>query len=219
MVPSLKSFRAPPVASSSAVTTVFLIALIATFLYVAREVLIPIALAVLLSFVLSPVVRLFQRWYVPRSVSVIAVVVIAFGLIFALGSLLVAQVNQLATDLPSYRSTLSDKIKNVRGVAGGSGTLERASDVLKDLSKEIETPKPSAAPADSRLPSTSKPIPVEVRQPEASALQTFVALITPLVSPLAMTGIVIIFVIFILLQREDLRNRLIRLAGTNDLQK
>ena len=221
MVPSLKSFRAPiPVGPSGAVTTVFFIALIATFLYLAREVLIPIALAVLLSFVLSPVVRLFQRWYIPRSLSVVAVVAIAFGLIFALGSLLVAQVNQLATDLPSYRSTLSDKIKSVRGVAGGSGTLERASEVLQDLSKEIETPKPGVPGSNARLPSlTSKPIPVEVRQPEASALQTFVALITPLVSPLAMTGIVVIFVIFILLQREDLRNRLIRLAGAHDLQK
>jgi predicted PurR-regulated permease PerM len=220
MVPSVKSFKALPGVPGSAITTVFFIALIATFLYVAREVLIPIALAVLLSFVLSPAVRLLQRWYIPRSLSVIAVVVIAFGVIFALGSLLVAQVNQLATDLPSYRSTLSDKIKSVRGVAGGSGTLERASEVLQDLGKEIETPKPGAPRANITLPSvTSKPIPVEVRQPEASALQTFVALITPLVNPLAMTGIVVIFVVFILLQREDLRNRLIRLAGAHDLQK
>jgi predicted PurR-regulated permease PerM len=220
MVPSLKSFKALPGVPGNAVTTVFFVALIATFLYVAREVLIPIALAVLLSFVLSPAVRLFQRLHIPRSLSVVAVVVIAFGVIFALGSLLVAQVNQLATDLPSYRSTLSDKIKSVRGVAGGSGTLERASEVLKDLSKEIETPKPGAPRANITLPGvTTKPIPVEVRQPEASALQTFVALITPLVNPLAMTGIVVIFVIFILLQREDLRNRLIRLAGAHDLQK
>jgi len=221
MVPSLKSFRAPvPWASGSAITTVLFIALIATFLFVAREVLIPIALAVLLSFVLSPVVRLLEGCHIPRSLSVVAVVVIAFGVIFALGSLLIAQVNQLAVDLPSYRTTLSDKIKSVRGIAGGSGTLERASEVLQDLGKEIEAPKPGASAANSRLPSlTSKPIPVEVRQPEASALQTFVALITPLVHPLAMTGIVVIFVIFILLQREDLRNRLIRLAGAHDLQK
>src|ERR1700738_3314160 len=219
MVPSVKSFKALPGVPGSAVTTVFFVALIATFLYVAREVLIPIALAVLLSFVLSPAVRLFQRLHIPRSLSVVAVVVIAFGVIFALGSLLVAQINQLATDLPSYRSTLSNKIKSVRGVAGGSGTLERASEVLQDLSKEIETPKPGAPRAITLPGVTPKPIPVEVRQPEASALQTFVALITPLVNPLAMTGIVVIFVIFILLQREDLRNRLIRLAGAHDLQK
>jgi len=217
----LKLFKAQiPFRSNNTVTTIFFVALIATFLYVAREVLIPIALAILLSFVLSPVVRLLERCHLPRGLSVVTVVLIAFGVIFALGSLLVSQVNQLAADLPSYRSTLSDKIKSVRGVAGGSGTLERASEVLKDLSKEIEAPKPDASGATSRLPGlTSKPIPVEVRQPEASALQTFVALITPLVNPLAMTGIVVIFVIFILLQREDLRSRLIRLAGAHDLQK
>ena len=217
----MKLFKAQiPFRSNNTVTTIFSVALIATFLYVAREVLIPIALAILLSFVLSPVVRLLERCHLPRSLSVVTVVLIAFGVIFALGSLLVSQVNQLAADLPSYRSTLSDKIKSVRGVAGGSGTLERASEVLKDLSKEIEAPKPDASGATSRLPGlTSKPIPVEVRQPEASALQTFVALITPLVNPLAMTGIVVIFVIFILLQREDLRSRLIRLAGAHDLQK
>ena len=217
----MKAFKARvPLTSDNAVATVFFIALIATFLYVAREVLIPIALAVLLSFVLSPVVRLLERWYLPRSLSVVAVVVIAFGVIFALGSLLVSQANQLATDLPSYRSTLSDKIKSVRGVAGGSVTLERASEVLQDLGKEIEAPKPGTPVPTGRLSTaTNRPIPVEVRQPEASALQTFVALITPLVSPLAMTGIVVIFVIFILLQREDLRNRLIRLAGAHDLQK
>lgn len=217
----MKAFRAQvPWASGSAITTVLFVALIATALFVAREVLIPIALAVLLSFVLSPVVRLLESWHLPRSLSVVTVVAIAFGVIFALGSLLVSQVNQLATDLPSYRTTLSDKIRSVRGIAGSSGTLERASEVLQDLSKEIEAPKPGASVGSSRLPSlTSKPIPVEVRQPEASALQTFVALITPLVHPLAMTGIVVIFVIFILLQREDLRNRLIRLAGAHDLQK
>ena len=217
----MKLFKAHiPFRSNNTVTTIFFVALIATFLYVAREVLIPIALAILLSFVLSPVVRLLERCHLPRGLSVVTVVLIAFGVIFALGSLLVSQVNQLAADLPSYRSTLSDKIKSVRGVAGGSGTLERASEVLKDLSKEIEAPKPDASGATSRLPGlTSKPIPVEVRQPEASALQTFVALITPLVNPLAMTGIVVIFVIFILLQREDLRSRLIRLAGAHDLQK
>ena len=217
----MKLFKAQiPFRSNNTVTTIFSVALIATFLYVAREVLIPIALAILLSFVLSPVVRLLERCHLPRGLSVVTVVLIAFGVIFALGSLLVSQVNQLAADLPSYRSTLSDKIKSVRGVAGGSGTLERASEVLKDLSKEIEAPKPDASGATSRLPGlTSKPIPVEVRQPEASALQTFVALITPLVNPLAMTGIVVIFVIFILLQREDLRSRLIRLAGAHDLQK
>ena len=65
----------------------------------------------------------------------------------------------------------------------------------------------------------SKPIPVEVKQPDPGALNTLVAIISPLVSPLTTTGIVVIFVIFILLQRQDLRNRFVRLAGSADIQR
>jgi predicted PurR-regulated permease PerM len=65
----------------------------------------------------------------------------------------------------------------------------------------------------------NKPIPVEVRQPDLGALQMLTAFITPLIHPLATTGIVAIFVIFILLQHQDLRNRLVRLAGAQDLQR
>ena len=72
-------------------------------LYFGREVLVPVALAVLLSFVLAPLVRLLQRWYVPRSLAVIAVVLIAFAVILGAGALLVAQVNQLASGLPQFQ--------------------------------------------------------------------------------------------------------------------
>ena len=107
-------------------------------------------------------------------------------------------------------------------MAAGTGTLERASEVLQELQKEIDKPgtaAPSSAPSpgERRLP--DRPIPVEVRQPDPGALQTLAALITPLVRPLTTTGIVVIFVIFILLQRQDLRNRLVRLAGAQDLQR
>src|SRR4030095_39062 len=71
--------------------------------------------------------------------------------------------------------------------------------------------------ADSAPP--SKPITVEVKQPDPGALQTVVALIAPLIHPLTTSGIVLIFVIFILMQREDLRNRIIRLVGAHDLQR
>jgi predicted PurR-regulated permease PerM len=120
---------------------------------------------------------------------------------------------------------MREKVQSLRGSTAGSGALERAADVLQDLGKELDRPQngivrpanpltPSAAPATE-----TKPIPVEVRQPDPGALQTLGAFITPLIHPAATTGIVIIFVIFILLQREDLRNRLIRLAGSHDLHK
>lgn len=101
-------------------------------LYLRREVLVPIALAILLTFVLAPLVRFLQTWYFPKIVAVMIVGIIAFAAIFGLGALMVSQVNQLARDLPRYQSTLGNKIESLRGVAGGPGTLERASQVLKD---------------------------------------------------------------------------------------
>ncbi len=175
-----------------------------------------------MTFVLAPPVRRLQAWYVPRIVAVIFVVLVAFAAIFSLGGLMVSQVNQLAADLPQYQSTLRDKIASLRGAAAGTGTLERASGVLKDLSKELDKPRGNVTPSSPLAidgPSTGKPIAVEVKQPDPGALQTLVSLISPLLQPLATTGIVIIFVIFILLQREDLRNRLVRLAGSADLQR
>jgi predicted PurR-regulated permease PerM len=185
-----------------------------------------VALAILLSFVLAPPVNFLQRLRVPRGVAVVGTVLFAFAIIFALGSLIATQLNRLAGDLPRYQSTIEGKIQSVRGVTGGSSTLERAAGMLQDLSKELDKPKIApgteargTVPVGPSSPTSITPIPVEVRQPDPSALENLRSLIAPLVSPLATTGIIIIFVIFILLQREDLRNRLIRLAGSHDLQR
>jgi predicted PurR-regulated permease PerM len=200
--------------------------IIVTALYVGREIFVPVALAILLSFVLAAPVGVLQRLRVPRGIAVVGVVLFAFAIIFALGSLIATQLNRLAGDLPTYQSTIRSKIQSVRGVTGGSSTLERAAGMLQDLGKELDKPKagspdkpvnPSlASPLGSR-PVT--PVPVEVLQPDPGALESLRSLISPLISPLATTGIIVIFVIFILIQREDLRNRLIRLAGSHDLQR
>ena len=192
-------------------------------LYFGREIIIPIALAILLSFVLAPFVGLLQRIRVPRGLAVVSVVIIAFALLFAMGSLLASQLTQLAGDLPRYQSTISEKIQLFRETTAGRGTLERASGMLKDLSKELDKPKDAASPLGAgtspKAAAPLTPVPVEVRQPDPGALESLQSLISPLLHPLATTGIIIIFVIFILLQREDLRNRLIRLAGSHDLQR
>src|ERR1700730_13385020 len=209
----------------SAVATAILAAMIIAMLYFGREIFVPIALAILLSFVLAPLVAILQRIRVPRGLAVVSVVMLAFALIFATGSLLATQLTQLAGDLPRYQSTISEKIQSFRDTKAGRGTLERASDMLKDLGKEIDKPKDAAsarassAIVRSNAPGPQAPVPVEVRQPDPGALESLRTLISPLVHPLATTGIIIIFVIFILLQREDLRNRLIRLAGSYDLQR
>ncbi|MCK1498757.1 AI-2E family transporter [Bradyrhizobium sp. 188] len=206
----------------SAVAMAILAAIIVMVLYYGREIIIPIALAVLLSFVLAPLVRLVQRLRIPRSLAVVSVVVIAFAFIFAMGSLLATQLTQLAGDLPRYQSTISEKIQSFRETTAGRGTLERASSMLKDLSKELDKPKEATNSLETiAAPKAAapRPVPVEVLQPDPGALESLQTLISPLLHPLATTGIIVIFVIFILLQREDLRNRLIRLAGSDDLQR
>ena len=203
------------------VAAALLVALIVAALYFGRDVFVPIALAVLLSFVLAPVIGRLESWRVPRAAAVIGVAALAFLAIFALGGVIAAQVAQLAGDLPRYEANMRSKIQSLRGTAATTNTLERAADVLQDLGKELNKPKdkpvevsPAAAPGVD-----TKPIPVEVRQPPPTALESIATLIAPLLHPLTTTGIVFIFVIFTLMQREELRNRLIKLAGTHDLQK
>jgi predicted PurR-regulated permease PerM len=209
-----------------AVAIAVLAVIIVTALYLGREILVPVALAILLSFVLASPVAFLQRMRVPRAIAVVGVVLFAFAIIFALGSLIATQLNRLAGDLPRYQSTIQTKIQSVRGVTGGSSTLERAAGMLSDLGKELDKPKIGAAAqtpnpvlANPTGPRPVTPVPVEVLQPDPGALASLRALIAPLVSPLATTAIIVIFVIFILIQREDLRNRLIRLAGSHDLQR
>src|SRR5262245_60148074 len=107
-------------------------------LFFGREVLVPVALAVLLSFVLAPLVRLFLVWRIPRLVAVFLVTLFALFVVLGLAALMVTQVNQLASDLPRYEITLREKVQSLKGVIAGSGPLERASEMLRGLRKEIE---------------------------------------------------------------------------------
>ena len=208
--------------STNPVTLTVFGAAVVAGLYFGREVLLPIALAVLLSFVLAPAVKLLQRAHFPRFAAVAIIVLLAFGVISAIGTLMFAQVSQLAAELPRYQSTLSAKVSALRGVATASGTLEQASEVLRNLQKELDRPNRDSAASGATSGATTppvRPIPVEVRQPDPGTLQTIALLIAPLIHPLTTTGIIVIFVVFILLQQQDLRNRLIRLAGSHDLQR
>jgi predicted PurR-regulated permease PerM len=195
--------------------------LVIAALYVGREIFVPVALAVLLSFVLAPFATQLQRWKLPKTLSVFVVVFLGFSVIFSMGGLMVSQASRLAGDLPRYQQTLRDKIESIRGLTGGSGTLERASNVLKELKTELQNSEAGNSPTPGNLlrQPGDKPIPVEVKQPDPGALTTLVAIIAPLLSPLTTTGIVVIFVVFILLQRQDLRNRFVRLAGSQDIQR
>jgi predicted PurR-regulated permease PerM len=190
-------------------------------LYFARDLFVPLAVALLLSFALSPVVMLLRRWRIGRVPSVITAVVIGFMLLFSIGAIVGAQLAQLAGDLPFYSYNMTLKIETLRGAASSSRIVERVSGMLEQLRKEVtktaESPsKPSSVPAQTPQ---RQPTPVEVVPPSSTPLQVIQAIVGPLLQPLATTGIVVVFVIFFLLQREDLRNRFIRLAGARDLSR
>lgn len=209
-----------------AVASLGLALLIASMLYLGRDVLVPIALAILLSFVLAPLVRLLQKIRLLRSLAVLSAVIVAALSLFMLGTVVFGQVAQLAADLPRYQTNMQDKIRSIRAMSADSGAFGRAFDVLQNLGEQLQAPVPgndkptsgdeSALATDVKTP---RPVPVEVREAGSGPLTTITTVLSPLLHPLASIGLVLIFAIFILIQREDLRNRFIRLAGNDDLQR
>jgi predicted PurR-regulated permease PerM len=195
-------------------------------LYFGREVFIPMALALLLSFALGPGVLLLRRLHVNRTLAVVAVAVLAFAVIVGAGALIGSQLAHLAENLPGYQTNITDKIHSLRDGTTGSGVVGRAASMLSDLGNEIAKPRQKAGGASAnRLGSLApggqrqKPTPVEIRQSDPTPFQLIVQIAGPLLQPLATAGIVVVFVMFFLLQRQDLRDRFIRLAGARDLRR
>ena len=198
---------------------------VVTALYFARDIFVPLALAILLSFALGPLVMRLRRWHFGRAPSVVVTVLLAFLVIFSVGTLIGSQLTQLAEELPQYQTNITQKIHSIQNIGSGSGVVGRASAMLKTLGSEIakttETTDNSAKAPSLKLQSGQgqQPVPVEVRQAEPTKLIIIQNIVGPLLQPLATAGIVVVFVIFFLLQREDLRDRFIRLAGSGDLRR
>jgi predicted PurR-regulated permease PerM len=206
------------VAIARSITVMAVLGVIAA-LYFAKAVFVPLALAILLTFVLAPAVRLLRSWGLPKPPAVVLVVAFAFSVILGIGALVGQQVTKLAQNLPLYQYNIEEKIRSARRFAGG-GMLERISNFLGDLNQEVGK-KHDASPGAVPQPNEelTKPVPVEVHQPGATPMQVAERVLLPLVDPLTTAGLVVIFVIFFLSQRQDLRDRLIRLAGSHDLQR
>ena len=200
-------------------------------LYFGQVVLVPLALAVILSFVLAPAVRLLRRWGISNSIAVCFVVACAFAVIFGIGAVIAQQIGSLAQEIPRYQLTLRDKVKSLKDYTSVSGgAFEQASDTLKDLQHELEkraSPTPPGVAVVPQLtlrpPATDGPtvrkIPVEVYAPEPTPFDQLQSIIGIVIAPLATTGLIILFVLFLLMRREDVRDRAIRLVGTHDLEK
>jgi predicted PurR-regulated permease PerM len=196
-------------------------------LYFGREVFVPMALAVLLSFALGPAVLLLRQWYINRVVAVIVVAVLAFSLIIGIGALIGSQLAHLAENLPGYQTNITEKIHSLRDTATSNGVVGRAAEMLTDLGNEITKPRETAGGAAATGRSAvlapglrpQQPVPVEIRQPSSTPLQLIRDVVGPLLQPVATAGIVVVFVIFFLLQRQDLRDRFTRLAGARDIRR
>jgi predicted PurR-regulated permease PerM len=188
-------------------------------LYFGRGIFVPLALGILLSFALAPVAGRLRRLRIGHIGSVVVTVALAASVLAAIATVLAMQVVDLATNLPAYETNIRTKIQTLREANIGDGLFSRAQTVLTDIGREI-----SQAPAEdpaSPTPrgTTADPMPVQIQPPPASPLAILRDVGGPLVQPLGSAGLVFVFVVFILIQREDLRDRLIRLAGADDLRR
>ena len=229
-VPSTDDFRRTEVRAAgtpfSGLGTLAVAVITIAALYFGREVFVPLALAVLLSFALGPPVLLLRHWHINRVLAVIAVVGFAFTVIAGIGALIGGQLAHLAENLPGYQTNITEKIHSLRDTTTSSGVVGRAAKMLSDLGNEISKPRekigrPAANAPVALAPGVQqqKPVPVEIRQSDPTPLQLILEVAAPLLQPLATAGIVVVFVIFFLLQRQDLRDRFIRLAGARDLRR
>jgi predicted PurR-regulated permease PerM len=182
--------------------------LVVACLYWAQIVLIPVALALLLTFMLAPVVTRLERWRVPRAVAVIAVVLLGLALLLGLGAVVVMQVVNLGEELPKYRENIKEKIGDIRGFGHGSG-LERAQETVARAAGEVEREAGRAAPAAK----SEKPMPVVIRSDGTPRFTDLFVAVQPWLEPLTRAGFVVLLVPFMLLARQETRNRLIRLIG------
>jgi predicted PurR-regulated permease PerM len=187
--------------------------LVIACLYWAKSVFIPVALAVLLTFLLNPVVRLLQRRGLPRTPAVLLVVVLAFSVLGGISWTVTRQLTALAYELPRYKENLKHKMSDLRELGKG-GIIERLQTTMKEVTGELQkaTPpppeiQPTEGPTERLSAEPEKPVPVVVQAP------SMFWQLPALLEPLASAGLVIVLVIFMLIQYADLRGRLIRLAG------
>jgi predicted PurR-regulated permease PerM len=169
-------------------------------LYLAQEVLIPLALAILLAFLLAPAVRRLEQWKLGRLPSALLVSLLAFGLVFAVVGVAATQAVALGAKLPEYRHNIVEKIHALRKPKRDS-TIGKAAEAIKDLEEEAAPERP----------------PIPVKESPGSPVEAFGEFVAPVAKPLAMTFAVIILTILLLLNREGMRERAISLAGPGRL--
>lgn len=192
--------------SLATISNVVLAAFIVLALYFGRELLVPLALAALLTFMLAPAVTRLQR-YIGRIGAVLLVVAMIFGATVGAGWVLTRETVQLANKLPDYKENIRAKLRSIRVPSGGP--LAKVSQTWEELKKDLPGEDEADAKGSASPASDGKPMPVEVVNGPDKRLE----LVQLVLGPLGTASLVLLLLIFMLLQREDLRNRVIRLVG------
>jgi predicted PurR-regulated permease PerM len=203
------------VSAGSRLLTLVGIVVVIAGLYLGRQVLIPFALAVVLAFLLAPIVGLLEKCHFGRVPSVLSVLVLSFVLMTAVGWGVTNQLMAILDHLADYKTNIHDKIAALR--APGNGGLGKATATVNDLSRELSAASESAEDNKIGRNAGKQPIAVQVAAPPRDAAEYLRDVAGPLTGILETCGIVVIFTLFILMKREDLRNRLLRLAGSDQL--
>lgn len=182
-------------------------AIVVAALYLGQAVLVPLAIAFLISFALSPLVIWLERVGLPRILSVILVMALVVAVLSGLGLLLATQVRALSEELPGYQTTIRGKLSDLRESFAGPGFLRGAIQTVDTVQQEVEPEEEEPAP--------DAPQRVQVIPPSKGATELAFAWLAPMLQPLATAGIVFVFVFLALLDRADLRDRMLRLMGGN----
>lgn len=185
-------------------------------LYFAREILIPFAFALTLTFLLTPVVALLQRLHLGRVVSVLTTAVAAIVVSGGIAWIIANQLIDVANQLPLYRQNIRAKIEAFHIPA--TGQLGKAAESVRGIVEELSSPD-AAADTEQKQSKTAPPVRVRIVDAPTSGWAELRDLGEPVLGPLGRTGIVAIFTVFMLFKREDLRNRLLRLAGLGRLNR
>ncbi len=203
--------------------TLVLVGVIAA-LYFTREVLIPLAFALTITFLLTPAVVFLERLRLGRTISVLAAMLGSVAVAGGIGWIIASQLIDVANQLPQYRENIEAKVSAFRVPVTGQLGHAAASvqEIVRELGKPPAPPAPAVPPGpkprQTTLPAPqSEPTPVQVVQTPSTGWEKLRDLGAAILAPLGRAGMVVIFTIFMLLKREDLRNRLLRLAGLSQL--
>jgi len=194
------------------------LSIVVAALWVGQAVLIPIALAAIVTFLMSPLVTRLDRIGVPRVLAVLIVAGAVTGALAGVGWLVVGQLSQLAEELPEYRDNIREKLADLRELTRG-GTIERVQTTIRDISEQVESDareeEGRAGQGGENAVELDEPVRVQIEQ--SGQLLRDPRLLTPVASVAATIGLTMLLSIFMLIKREDLRNRLVSLAGHTSL--